>query len=253
MGHRDQGTGRQARRRLGVAAAALLGGVAMAACGSSSSSSGTTTTAASGSASTTTSSATATGTGHSAGVKGIGRSSTATFSVTYAISNSSTGKNETVTFAQSPPRESVVTGTGSFFINGSSVVVCQGSGSSSTCTSLPAAMTTEVDGLTRLFSPGILSNTLKGIDAQVAAHAAGVGVTTSSATYGGLASTCAKFTSPQAPAGVVYCASDSDGVLTYFSSGGNVGTLTAYSASPPASAFSPPAGVTVQTLPAGTP
>ncbi|MGO8870106.1 MAG: hypothetical protein ACLQPH_01665 [Acidimicrobiales bacterium] len=114
-------------------------------------------------------------------------------------------------------------------------------------------MTGPVNALTELFSPGILTNTLKGIEAQAAAHAAGVNVTTGSGSYGGQASTCITFTSASNPTAVRYCASNSAGILTYFSAGGNVGTLTAYSPNPPASSFAPPAGATVQTLPAGTP
>jgi hypothetical protein len=105
--------------------------------------------------------------------------------------------------------------------------------------------------LTALFSPGVLTRTLQGIEAEVTAHVAGVSITSTSATHGGQASTCVTANTKAEPSGVTYCASNSTGVLTYFSANGNSGTLTAYNANPPASTFSPPADATINTLPKG--
>jgi hypothetical protein len=146
----------------------------------------------------------------------------------------------------------VVTPTESFYIDGSTVTSCQGSGSGATCGSLPASMSDAVDGFTDLFSPGVLAKSLKAIAAEAQAHAAGVGVTTSSGTYGGLASTCVTATSRSQPTPVTFCAADSSGILTYTNTSGVTVTLTAYTPSPPASTFLPPAGATVVKLPAGT-
>jgi hypothetical protein len=230
------------------AAAALAGGLALAACSSNSTSSPTT---ASGGGATATTAAP----GGSASVKsivsGITRTSNATFSSTYTTSDSQTGQTQTVTFAQSPPKSAVITKNGSFYINGSTVTECSSASGTVTCTSLPSSMKGSVSSLADLFSPGVLTDTLKGIQAESVAHAAGVSVTTSSGTYGGYPSTCLTAKVPTDPAAVTYCAAKSNGILTYSVAGGNTVTLTAYTANPPASAVSPPAGATMQTLPAG--
>ncbi len=113
-----------------------------------------------------------------------------------------------------------------------------------------ANLTSSLTGLTDLFSPAILTNTLKGIQSEEAAHV-GVIVNKSSATYGGLSSTCVTVKGSAQPSAVTYCAADSSGILTYANAGGSTVTLTAFSTNPPASTFSPPAGATVQTIPAG--
>ncbi len=174
-----------------------------------------------------------------------------TFSATYLTAQASTGKSQTVTFAQSPPKSAIITPSGSFYIDGTSVTECQGSGSSATCTTLPSAMTSEVSGLTDLYSPSVIVSDLKGVQAEATAHSAGYVLSTSSATYGGLASTCVTVKGTSEPTPVTYCGSTADGVLTYLDADGNTVTLQSYTASPPASTFSPPAGATVQTLPSG--
>jgi hypothetical protein len=252
------------RRFMVPTAMMLLGGLILVACSSGSSSSTTsapaksTTTQPTTTQPTTTQSTTKTSSSGSEGTTSIqavesriSRSSNATFSVTYVTQNA--GKSQTITFAQAPPKEAVITSSGSFYIDGSKIITCQGTGSTPTCTQLPASLAGSADALTRLFSPGVLTSTLKGIEAQVDAHLAGVSLTTSSAKYAGLDSTCITVKAPTNPAPIKYCAADSAGILTYFSAGGNSGMLTAYSPNPPASTFSPPAGTTVQTLPSGTP
>ena len=128
----------QGTRRGGLAAVIVLaGGVLAAACSSSSTSTSTTTTSSSGSPSTT---AAGSGSGLASIVRGIKRGSGATFSATYVTADSTTGKSQTVTFAQSSPKSAVVTPSGSFYIDGSSVTACQGSGASATCTSLSSSL-----------------------------------------------------------------------------------------------------------------
>lgn len=240
----------QGTRRGGLAAVIVLaGGVLAAACSSSSTSTSTTTTSSSGSPSTT---AAGSGSGLASIVRGIKRGSGATFSATYVTADSTTGKSQTVTFAQSSPKSAVVTPSGSFYIDGSSVTACQGSGASATCTSLSSSLGSSLGALTDLFSPGVLTTTLERIEAEAVARAAGISVHTSSATYGGLASSCATLTSNGQPKPVTYCVANSSGILTYSSANGTTVTLTAFTANPPASTFSPPSGATVQTLPAGT-
>jgi hypothetical protein len=185
-------------------------------------------------------------------VRGIKRGSGATFSATYVTADSTTGKSQTVTFAQSSPKSAVVTPNGSFYIDGSSVTACQGSGAGATCTSLSSNLGSSLGALTDLFSPGVLTTTLERIEAEAVARAAGISVHTSSATHGGLASSCATLTSAGQPKPVTYCVAKTSGILTYSSTNGTTVTLTAFTANPPASTFSPPSGATVQTLPAGT-
>ena len=249
----DQGPGRAKRHRGWAVAAVIAGGLVAAACSSGStaaSSSSTTAAPPSGSASTT-GPAAGSGSGFGSILSGIKRSADATFSATYQTADSTTGKSQTVTFAQSPPKTAVVTPTGAFYLNGSSVTACQGSGAGTTCSSLPTSLGKSLTGITDLFSPGVLTTTLKTITAQAALHVAGIHVQTSSATYGGLASSCATLTSPSQPKPVTYCVADSSGILTYSSANGTTVTLTSFTASPPAAVFTPPEGVTVQTLPSG--
>jgi hypothetical protein len=217
----------------------LAGGLLAAACSSSSSSS------------STTASTGGSGSGLDSLVSGITKSSNATFSATYVITEASTGKTETVTFAQSPPKSAVSTTGGSFYIDGTSITECQGTGSTATCTTLPSTMSSLVTGITDLFSPNVIADSLKGVKAAAAAKGAGYVISTSSATYGGQSSTCVRAKGASEPTPVVYCGSRSNGILTYLNADGNTVTLQAYTANPPASTFAPPAGATMQTLPAG--
>jgi len=238
-------------RGLAAAASLLIGGLLITACSSGSSS--TTTTAAPGA--TTSTSTAASGGGSNSGltslVNGVSKSSGATFSATYLITQASTGKSQTVTFAQSPPKSAIITPSGSFYIDATSITECQGSGSSASCTTLPSSLSSTVTGLTNLFNPATIVSALKGVEAQAAAHSAGYVIGTSSATYGGQASNCVTAKGTSEPTPVTYCGSTSNGVLTYVNAGGNTVTLQSYSASPPATTFAPPAGATVQTIPAG--
>jgi len=236
---------------LALTSSLLAGGLLVAACSSGSSS--TTTTAASGtsSSSTTAASAGRSSSGLDSLVNGVSKSTGATFSATYLTTQASTGKSQTVTFAQSPPKSAIITPSGSFYIDATSITECQGSGSSATCTTLPSSMSSVVSGLTNLFSPATILSDLKAVEAQATAHIAGYVISTSSATYGGLSSKCVTAKGTAEPTPVTYCGSTSNGVLTYVNAGGNTVTLQSYTANPPASTFAPPAGATVQTIPAG--
>lgn len=257
MRHRSTSTStrrvRPARRAAWTAVAALAAGAILTACSSGSATSPTTGGSAAPAGTTAT---TATTGGADNALKAvqdrITRTTGATFSVTYQIAHGATGPSQSVTFAQAPPKSAVITSTESFYINGSSVTSCQGSGSSATCGSLPSSTSDAVNGFTDLFSPGVLAKSLSAIEAEAEAHAAGVSVTTSSGTYGGLASTCVTARSQAQPTPVTFCAADSSGILTYTNTSGVTVTLTAYTPSPPASTFLPPDGATVVSIPAGT-
>ncbi len=235
-----------------VTGALLAGGVLLAACSSSPSSpSGSPTTGAS-----TTTTAAASGSGTATAqlnsiVNQLDRSASATYSATYQVVDAASGKTQSITFAQSPPKSSVTTASGSFYINGSTILECQGTGSSAKCTSLPSSLSSSVTSITNLFSPNVVSTTLRGLGASAVARSQGVSISTSSATYGGQASSCVTVKGPTAPQGGTYCASNANHVLSYAAFNGNTVTLTAFSANPPATSFSPPAGATVATLPSG--
>jgi len=243
-------TGRRTPRSLPAVVAVVAAGLALAACSSSSTSAPPSTASAGGSSSATT---TATGGGGLGGLRAvvnrISDSATKAYSATYQLVEGS--QTQSITFAQDPPKTAVITPSGSFFINGTSITQCEGSGSSATCTSLPSSLTSELSGITDLFSPTALTGSLKGLEAQAQAKADGVTVTTSSANHAGLDSTC--FTIAKASLGSkdTYCASNSNSVLTYVSTSTATITLTAFTANPPASTFAPPAGATVNTIPGG--
>ena len=158
---------RPARRTTWTAVAALAMGAILTACGSGSANPPTK--AGSSSAAGTTASTAATG-GADNALKAvedrITKTTGATFSVSYQIAHGAAGPSQSVTFAQSPPKSAVVTPTGSFYINGSSVISCQGSGGSTTCGSVPSSTSDAVDGFTNLFSPGVLAKSLRAIQAE---------------------------------------------------------------------------------------
>jgi hypothetical protein len=181
-------------------------------------------------------------------VEGYTRSSGATFSATYHLVDPKTGVNETVTFAQSGDKEAIITPKGSFYITSKTITACQGSGQV-TCESVPTALIGPVDGLKELFSPGVLVESLEGIEGMVAAHEAGV--STSSATYSKMSSTCVKLSGKKFTTPVTYCAADSSGVMDHVNVNGNTISLTKYSTHPASSTFAPPAGAKMITIPKG--
>lgn len=189
-----------------------------------------------------------TGSGLNTIVKGYSKISGEPFSATYHVTDPKTGQNETVTFVQDPPKAAMITPNGSFYITPSAVTVCQGAGNL-TCESLPTALLGPVNALKELFSPGVLVNTLKGIQGIVAAHKAGV--STSSATYGRLSSTCVTLTGKKYATPVSYCAANSSGVMDHVKANGATISLTAFSNHPSASTVSPPAGAKITTVPKG--
>ncbi len=169
----------------------------------------------------------------------IGKGAGSTFSATYTTSDTKTGQTQTVTFAQAPPKSAVITSNGSFYIDGQTVTECTGSGPAAKCESLSTSLGASLSGIVDLYAPRVLSATIKGLESEALAHAAGISVTTSSATYGGLASTCATVKNATQATSVTYCVADTSGILTYSSANGSTVTLTSFTANPPASTFSP--------------
>jgi hypothetical protein len=168
-------------------------------------------------------------------------SETATFKAVYTVTTA--GTTQTVTIEQAPPKSlfsvkdgSVIdTGTATYYCSTSGTVTCLSSGSSEPLASLAA-----------LFSPKTALNQLQ-VDQSEAAFK-GYSITFSSGSYGGQSTTCANVSGHGASG--KYCVTK-QGVLAYVSSNGSRFSLTSYSSSVPASAFTLPAGATVQTLPPG--
>lgn len=180
---------------------------------------------------------------------GIFKSSGATFTASYKIVKQN-GQTQSVTFSQKPPNEAIVTSSGSFFVSKSAVTACTKSGGKWSCHSLPESVFGMLSaGLTDLFAPHYVGSELTALEAEAAAH--DVSVSTSSGTYGGMASTCITAHGGKMKAPATFCASNSNGILTYGASNGTSLTLTSYSGSPAASAFTPPAKAVVITLPKG--
>ena len=185
-------------------------------------------------------------------LNGITKSSSETFSATYHIVNPTTKENLSVTFAQSPGKEAVITPKGSFYITSSALTVCVGAGNK-TCTKLPtslmASSSASINALKELFSPGVIVNNLKGIKEIMAAHPHGFSATTSSQTYDRLGSTCIHVSGAKLSTPVTYSAANSSGVMDHAQANGNSLTLTTFSQHPGSSTFSPPAGAKIVSIP----
>jgi len=181
----------------------------------------------------------------------IAKSSNETFSVTYHIVNPTTKQDVSVTFAQSPGKEAVITSKGSFYITSSAVTACSGTGDK-TCTNLPTAFMgislASINALKELFAPGVIVNNLKGIEGVMSAHPSGFSASTSSRTFDHVGSTCIHVSGQKLSTPVTYCAANSSGVLDYAESNGNSLTMTGFTQHPGTSTFSPPAGAKIVSI-----
>lgn len=172
--------------------------------------------------------------------KNLANEKGATFEATYTIN--SQGQTESVTFAQAPPKLLFKTGSGSVISTGTTTLFCE---SASSCVSM--GTTDPLASLMDLFSPTRARTFFNQAAVQIGAAKAGYSVSFSSGTYGGLASECAKV-SGHGHSGK-YCVGD-NGLFTYASAstGGSI-ALTSYTPSVPGTAFTPPSGSTIVTVP----
>ncbi len=229
-------------RRWGAAAVVLTGGLVLAACGSSSpTSSPTTTTRVNGTSTTATTTPAATGAQANAALgsalAALTASTNATYSATYNVSTTATGANRTVTYAQSPPKEVLTTPAGTFYVDGATISACKVPGTNGACTALPRSLDGVFNELTTLLSPRAAAPILKGIQAEAARG--GVTLSSDTGTFGGVPSTCTTANSHITKTSFQVCVADSTQVVTHFDAFGQTGTLTAYSPSPPSTAFTP--------------
>jgi len=221
-------------RKLAVLAplcAMLALGVVLSACGSSSpSASGTTT--------TTTSSS-------SSSISSLGSlASTAQTSTYQAVySYQSGGTTHTVTYSQSPPKFSFLQSGGSLVLNdGTNSYYC---GTDKKCVSTTSG--NPLEGLVGLFNGKTFQATATAYSvASAILSRLGVSLSYTTSSYGGQPSNCVTVSKSSQTA--TWCVT-TGGVLSYWSGGGSTFTLTSYTSSPPASAFTLPAGYTTVTIP----
>jgi hypothetical protein len=238
----------------------VAAGVLAAGCGSSSSSSTTSTTSAA------VPGTTSTGGGSTGQLKtfsgSIQKAKNATFEAVYT-SASSSGGTQTITLAQSPPKQLFSTtdssGSVSSLVNtGTATYSCDsGSGSTPTCTSMASvgaagalsAVIGVYDGTTAL-------SVINGWESIEAAHLVGVSLTFTNTSIAGQPVRCANWTYHGSSA--TYCVTASGVLARVESSGGSNSSsssssfeLTSFTTSPPASAFELPTGATVVTIPSG--
>jgi hypothetical protein len=164
----------------------------------------------------------------------------ATFEASYAVK--AAGRTQSVTFAQAPPKFLFKTQGGEVIYTGSETLFCA---SSSSC--VGTGTTDPLASLLNLFSPTTARTFFDQAEVEIGARKAGYSVSFSSGTYGGLASECAKV-SGHGHSGR-YCVAK-NGLFTYgASSTGNSITLTSYTANVPHTAFTPPNGASISTIP----
>jgi len=242
------------------AVALLAAGLLAAACGSSSSSSTAPSTPSAGSATT---SSTGGGAGQLQSFSGsIQKAKNSTFQAVYT-STSTSGGTQTITLAQSPPKQLFSTtdssGNVSSLINtGSGTYTCDtSSGSTPTCTSLASAGgASALSAVVGVYDGTTALSVINGWESIEAAHLGGISLSFTNTTIAGQPVRCANWKYQSSSA--TYCVTDSGVLAKVESTGGSNSSssgssfeLTSFTTSPPASAFDLTTGATVVTIPSG--
>jgi hypothetical protein len=238
--------------RLAGLAVLLAFGAGLAACGSSSTAT-TTTTTTSGVTGSTGSAGNSGGSGNTGSASASLSSLTslanagksATFEAVYTYTPT-TGKSETITFAQSPPKSLFKVGSTGFILNdGTTSSYC----AMSTCYT-SAASADPLASLTFLFDGQTFRDSVAAYDATTSALAAeGITLSYSDATYAGQPSKCVTVNSTKGGGSTFTWCVASNGIMTSWTSGSATFALTSFTSSPPASDFVLPAGYTTVTIP----
>jgi hypothetical protein len=231
--------------RLAPIAALLAFGVGLAACGSSPSATppSTTSTTAAGNSGNTGSTG-ASSLNSITALASAGKN--ATFEAVYNQTTSN-GSNETITFAQSPPKSLFASGTNGRVINdGTTTYVC----GTSSCVASSAAGADPLASLLYLFDGQAFLNSVQAYSVTAAILAAeGITLAYSTHTYAGQSSKCVTVTSSKSGTkAFTWCVAGS-GILDYWSSGSQSFTLKSYTSSPPASDFTVPKGYKIVQAP----
>jgi hypothetical protein len=167
-----------------------------------------------------------------------------TFKAQYAVT---IGKAQTFTYEQAPPKSLLQTPSGSVIDTGSQVLFCSSSGSASTCIA-ESNGTNPFASIENLFSPTSAVTFIKTAESEAAAKHSGYNVSFSTGTYAGQPSRCITY-SGHGRTGED-CVTNS-GILDYVATSGGHVEMTSFSKTVPSSAFTPPSGATVETLPTG--
>jgi hypothetical protein len=170
----------------------------------------------------------------------------ATYGATY-ISKTAGGTSQTITFEQKPPKSVLSTPSGSVINDGTHTYFCSTSGGKQQCVSDSLAGANPYAALANLFDPTTLLNEFHAAETAAGSHALGYSADFSNSTYAGLHARCVRYTSSSSQS-VKYCVTNS-GILAYTESAGATFELSGFSAAPPASDFTLPAGATVITIP----
>lgn len=134
----------------------------------------------------------------------------ATYKASYTATNSD-GTTSTITLAQKGSKSAFSSGTNAFYSDGTTSTVCDSSSGTPTCTQVPASSgANPLAGLVGLFNSGTVA-----AEIHAAAAAAGVSVSQSTETHGGLSSSC--FSYAKAGQTFKFCFSTA-GIVTYISS-----------------------------------
>ncbi len=235
------------RRILSAAAVLALGSLALGACGSTASSLSSTASSiakAAGSGSTGSGSGGSLSSALNALERKTSTANHATFMATYSASNLSSGgtsSTQTITIAQKGTQSAFTTGSGSFYSNGTTDTFCGNSSGSLQCTQSSGTGVNPLASLVDLFNPATVS-----AEIQAVAAAAGVSVTQSNETHGGLSSQCYSYTKSGQASKACF---SSSGILTYASSAGGSFELTSFTTNVSDSDVSIPAGATIVTEP----
>jgi hypothetical protein len=170
----------------------------------------------------------------------------ATYSATYT-SKTASGTSQTITIEQKPPKSVLSTPSGSVINDGTHTYFCSTSGGKQQCVSDSLAGANPFAALANLFDPTTLLNEFHAAETAAGSHALGYSADFSNSTYAGVRARCVRYTSSSTQS-VKYCVTDS-GILAYAESAGGTFELSGFTAAPPASDFTLPAGATVVTIP----
>ena len=169
---------------------------------------------------------------------------TAPFKATYSATDS--GKTETITFEQDPPKLAFVTTGGEVVDTGTATYFCS---TAAPATCLSSSTEDPLSSLLDALSPKTAVASLQSAQSALAAKTAGYDASFSSQTFAGQAATCVTVSEPVGSEKV--CVTGT-GQLAYVStSPSQVFELTGYSGTVSASDFAVPAGATIETVPVG--
>ncbi len=164
-----------------------------------------------------------------------------------AVYSVTIGKDESFTYEQAPPKSLLQTSSGSVIETGTQLLFCSSSSGANTCIG-ESATANPFSAIENLFSPTSAATFIKDAESQIAAKEAGYSLSFSTATYAGQPSRCVTY-SGQGKTGED-CVTTS-GILDYVSTPSGHVVMTSFSKTVPSSAFTPPAGATIETLPSG--